>query len=121
MSTIPQYDGNVNGLSTFIGTINIVNDLLGSIQLPQMNLNQIHIIFVTTRDKVVGKALPNIRGYPDLKDSLIKNFSDKSNSVTILNNILNIQNIKNRQLYFEVIKHKISGLRQKHLSTRKRD
>lgn len=48
-----------------------------------------------------------------MKASLISNFADKLTSPTILNNILTIQNIKNPQQFFDIIKNKFNDFEMK--------
>ena len=117
LNTISHYDGNINTLNTFINTVNYVLELLGMIQ-PQLDLFEISTIFLATRSKITGKALESIknlsiRSWDELKESLLKNFADKSNSVTIFNGILNVTNIKNPTLFFDIFKGKFNNLKSK--------
>ena len=99
LNTILHYDGNINTLNIFINAVNSVLELVGMIQ-PELDVFEILTIFFSIRGKITGKALEsikdaNVRGWDELKESLLRNFADKSNSVTILNEILNVMNIKN--------------------------
>lgn len=81
----------------------MITDLLGTIQ-PEPDDFKIAAISLSIYSKIIGKAFEsiidlNIRCWSDLKANFIKNFADKSNSITILNNILSVQGIKNPQIF----------------------
>ena len=75
------------------------------------------VIFLSVRSKIVGKALDSIKdveitGWDHLKENLLSSFAVKSTFVTILNEILNINNTK-IQIYFDSIKSKFNKYRAK--------
>ena len=117
LNTIPYYDGNTNTLNMFVNAVNSVLALLGMIQ-PELDAFEIATIFLAIRSKITGKALESIkdlsiRSWDELKECLLRNFADKSSSVTILNEILNITNIKNPTLFFDIIKGKFNNFKSK--------
>ena len=117
LNTIPHYDGNMNTLNMFINSVNLVLDLLGTIQ-PELDVFEGSTVFLSIRSKITGKVLESIkdskiRGWDELKESLLGNFADKSNSVTILNQILNITTIKNHTILFDIIKGKFNAFKAK--------
>ena len=76
------------------------------------------MIFLSVRNKIVGKALDlikdaEIRDWQTLKDSLLNNFADKATSVTILHDIININNIKNPINFFDTLKSKFNNFKGK--------
>ena len=60
LNTIPCYDGNVNTLNMFINSVNMVIDLLGTIQ-PELDVFEGSTVFLSIRSKIVGKALESIK------------------------------------------------------------
>ena len=93
LNTIPYYDGNTSTLNMFVNAVNSVLALLGMIQ-SELDAFEIAAFFLAIRSKITGKVKDlNIRGWDELKECLLRNFADKSSSVTILNEILNITNI----------------------------
>ena len=117
LNTIPYYDGNTNTLNMFVNAINSVLALLGMIQ-PELDAFDIATIFLAIRSKITGKALESIkdlkiRSWDELKECLLRNFADKSSSVTILNEILIITNIKNSTLFFDIRKGKFNNFKSK--------
>ena len=117
LKTIPVYDGSTSTLNTFISTVNLVHDVLSTIN-PALDMFENSTVFLSIKSKITGKALESvkdleIRSWSSLRDTLISNFSDKSNSVTILNSILNIKNIKNPLLFFEAIKGKFNNFQSR--------
>ena len=112
LNTIPHYDGNINTLNMFINSVSLVLDLLGTIQ-PALDVFEGSTVFLSIRSKITGKALEsikdsNIRGWDEMR-----NFADKSNSVTILNEILNVTTIKNPTILFDIIKGKFNAFKAK--------
>jgi len=117
LNTIPYYDGNTNALNMFINAVNSVLTLLGMIQ-PELDPFEMATTFLAVRSKITGKALESIKdlsisSWEELKECLLRNFADKSNSVTILNEILNVTNIKNPTLFFDIIKGKFNNFKSK--------
>ena len=117
LSTIPHYDGNVNTLNVFINAVTLVNELLQSIN-PPLDAFEISTAFLAIRSRITGKALESvkdlyIKNWDDLKICLLKNFDDKSSSVTILTEILNITTIKNPNIFFNIIKEKFNNFKAK--------
>ena len=55
----------------------------------------------------------DIRSWAVLKESLINNFADKFNSVTVLNSILNVKNIKNPSTFLEIVKNKFNDFKSR--------
>lgn len=110
LSTIPHYDGNPNKLSPFINAVNTIQNLFATLQPPLDNFDK-SIAFLSIKSKIVGKALESIKdlefnNWTDLSEYLINNFKDKSTTVTIINDILKLNNIKNPYKLFEIIKEK---------------
>ena len=100
LKTIPNFDGSVNELNSFTSAVNLVHDILGTLE-PNSNAFEMSTVFLSIRCKVKGKALQSIkdldvRSWTYLKETLLNSFSDRSNSVTILNNILNVKILKTR-------------------------
>ena len=117
LKTIPNFDGNVNELNAFISSVNLVHDILGTLE-PNLDAFELSTVFLSIRCKVVGKALQSIkdldiRSWTDLKETLLNSFSDRSNSVTILNNILNVKSIKNPCMFIEVVKTKFNEFKSR--------
>ena len=117
LNTIPQYDGNANTLSTFINAVSLVNELLEKFN-PPLDDFEVATAFLAVRNKIIGKALESIkdlylRNWDDLKVCLLRNFDDKSNSVTLLTEILNVTNIKNPSVFFDIIKGKFNDFKSK--------
>ena len=115
LNTIPYYDGNVNSLNVFINAVELVWNLLRTLQ-PELDVERL-VIFLSVRSKIVGKALDSIKdveitGWDHLKENLLSSFAVKSTFVTILNEILNINNTK-IQIYFDSIKSKFNKYRAK--------
>ena len=117
LKTIPFYEGNCNTLNAFISSVDLVHDVLNTIN-PALDAFESSTTFLSMRSKIVGKALDSIkdleiRSWTTLREVLIGNFSDKSNSITILNSILNIENVKNPTLFFDLIKGKFNNFQLK--------
>ena len=117
LKTIPTYDGNTNALNTFISTVDLVHDILLTLN-PELDAFENSTVFLYLRSKIIGRALESIkdlepRSWSTLREILIANFSNKSNSITILNNILNIKSIKNPSYFFEVIKEKFNDFKSR--------
>ena len=117
LKTIPTYDGNTNALNTFISTVDLVHDILLTLN-PELDAFENSTVFLYLRSKIIGRALESIkdlepRSWSALREILIANFSNKSNSVTILNNILNIKGIKNPSYFFEIIKEKFNDFKSR--------
>jgi len=60
LNTIPCYDGNVNSLNIFINAVELVLNLLRSLQ-PEPDDFERLAIFLSVRSKIVGKALDSIK------------------------------------------------------------
>ena len=110
LSTIPQYDGNSNKLSPFINAVNAIQNLLATIDSPLDDFDKC-VAFLSIKSKIVGKALESVKDlefntWNELRAQLVDTFKDKSTSVTITNDILKINNIRNPYKLFEVIKEK---------------
>ena len=85
LKTIPIYNGSVNMLNTFVDTVNLVHSVLSTLDtvLDAFDNSTVFLSIKTT-----GKALESIkhleiRSWGALRDTLINNFSDRSNSITI--------------------------------------
>src|SRR5436190_2558971 len=110
LSTIPQYDDNSNKLSQFINAVNAIQNLLATIDPPLDDFDKC-VAFLSIISKIVGKALESVKDlefntWNELRAHLVNTFKDKSTSVTITNDILKINNIRNPYKLFEVIKEK---------------
>ena len=84
---------------------------------PALDAFENSTVFLSTRSKITGRALESIkdlehRSWSVLREKLINNFSDKSNSITILNSILNIKGIK-MSLFFETTKGKFNNFQSR--------
>lgn len=117
LKVVPQYDGDTNKLSNFISCVNTVHSLLSTMN-PPLDEFEKTIVLLSIKTKIVGKALDSIKDYElktwnELKTHLQNTFKDKSNSVTILNEILKIQNIKNPYKLMEVTKDKFLNFKSK--------
>ena len=117
LKTIPNFNGNVNELNSFISAVNLVHDVLGTLK-PQLDAFELSTTFLYIRSRVTGKALQNIkdlniRSWPALKETLLNSFSDRSNSVTILNSILNIKNIRSSPAFIEIVKTKFNKFKSR--------
>ena len=117
LSTIPQYDGSLNSLNIYISSVDLVSEILSALE-PALDDFEQAMIFLSVRNKIVGKALDTIkdievRNWQSLKDSLLNNFADKATSVTILHETINIFNIKNPISFFEIIKSKFNNFKAK--------
>ena len=93
LNTIPQYDGSIYSLNIYIGSVDSVSELLSTLQ-PELDDFEQAMIFLSVRNKIVGKALnlvkdAEIRDWQTIKDSLLNSFADKATSVTILHDIIN--------------------------------
>ena len=60
LNTIPYYDGNVNSLHVFISALELVLNLLRSLQTELDDFERL-AIFLSDRSKIVGKALDSIK------------------------------------------------------------
>lgn len=117
LKAVPEYNGDTNKLNNFITCVNTVNNLLGTIT-PQLDDFEKSITFLSIKNKIVGKALDSIKDYElnnwlDLREHLKNSFKDKSNSVTILNELLKIQNVKNPYKLLDITKGKFLDFKSK--------
>ena len=116
-NTIPQYDGSLNSLIIYISSVDLVTELLSALQ-PKLDDFEHAMIFLSVRNKIVGKTLDTIkdaeiRNWQSLKKSLLNNFADRATSVTILHEIINIYNIKNPVNFFKTLKSKFNNFKAK--------
>lgn len=110
LNSIPNYNGDPNKLSNFISAVNTVYNLFATLNPPLDNFDK-SITFLNIKSKVTDRALDSIKdleidNWNDLKTHLINTFKDKTNSVTIVNDILKIQHIKNPYKLLEITKEK---------------
>ena len=117
LQTIPNYDGNVNELNTFISTVSLVHEIILGLE-PALDNFVIATVFLTIRSKITGRALQSIkeldiRSWAVPKEILINNFADKSNLVTVLNSILNIKDTKNPSTFLEIVKNKFKDFKSR--------
>lgn len=110
LNSIPTYNGDPNKLSTFINAVNTIQTILGTLNPPLDDFDK-EIAFLHIKSKITEKALDSIKdtdfsSWNNLRTHLINNFKDRTNSVTILNDILKIQHIKNPYKLLEITKEK---------------
>ena len=59
LKTIPFFDGNSNALNAFISTVDLVHDVLNTIN-PTLDAFESSTIFLSIRSKIIGKSLDSI-------------------------------------------------------------
>ena len=99
LNSVPVYNGDPNKLSQFVNAVNTVQTLFGTLDSPLDDFDKV-VAFLHIRSKITHKALDSIKdieftSWNKLKEHLINNFKDKTNSTTIINELLKLQNIKN--------------------------
>ena len=78
LKTIPTYDGNTNALNTFISTVDLVHDILLTLN-PELDAFENSTVFLYLRSKIIERALKIIkdlepRSWSALRKILIANF-----------------------------------------------
>jgi len=117
LKTIPFYDGNTGTLNMFVNAVDLAHDVLMTLN-PPLDAFENSTMFLSLRSKIIGKALDSIkdleiRSWTTLRTTLINNFSDRASSITILNGILNIKNVKNPSVFLDMIKGKFNNFQAK--------
>lgn len=117
LKSIPQYNGDPNKLSTFINSVNTIYNLFSAFNPPLDDFDKA-IVFLSIKAKITDKALDSIKdlefnNWIELRQHLVNSFKDKTNSTTIMNDILKIQNIKNPYKLLEIIKEKFLAFKSR--------
>lgn len=117
LKSIPEYNGDCNKLSNFVSSVNTVQNLLNTL-IPALDEFEKQLCFLTIKGKVTEKALDSIKDleiqtWDVLRAHLTNNFKEQTNSVTILNELLKIQNIKNPYKLLELTKEKFLKLKSR--------
>lgn len=102
-------------LTNFINSVNTIQDTFSEIN-PALNNFERNIIFLNIKNKIIGRALESLadlefNNWNDLRSHLIATFKTKTKSVTILNDLLKIKNIRNPNELLELTKNKFSSFK----------
>lgn len=116
LNSIPIYNGDPNKLSIFINAVNTVQNLFGTFNPPLDNFDTA-ISFLNIKSKITDKALDSIKdlefqNWNELREHLIRNFKDRTNSTTIINELLKINN-KNPYKLLEITKEKFTAFKSR--------
>lgn len=117
LQSIPVYNGDPNKLSNFINSVNTIQNLFGTLS-PPLDAFDSAVIFLNIKSKITERALDSIKdlefsNWDELRSHLVNTFKDKTNSVTIINEILKIQTIKNPYKLLEVTKEKFLSFKSR--------
>lgn len=118
LDSIPNYDGNHKTLSQFVMQVEEINTLINSIT-PPINALQKKIVFLTIKNKIVGKANEQLRNinfstWEQLKTHLTDNFSDRQSPESVIIEIIKMEyNNKNVFKILSEVKEKFDLFRAK--------